>query len=131
MAVNYQICGALPVRSDFKHNHARQFAGSVANPADVYFATDTVTHSLVLRIRGALHPGQQQTVEDALEQFAHKWASAGAIFSRLRHGEPSFFPIGLAYHVDLLTELDYLHAQLGAMLERQALILERLHGSKQ
>ena len=125
MATNYEIRGALPVRADFKHIHAQQFAESIANPADVYFATDSVTHSLVLRIRGALHQSEQQSVEESLEQFARKWATAGAIFSRLRYGEPSFVPLGLASHADLLAELDDLHAQLNAVLERQAFILKR------
>jgi hypothetical protein len=125
MATNYEIRGALPVRADFKHIHAQQFAESIANPADVYFATDPVTHSLVLRIRGALHQSEQQSVEESLEQFARKWATAGAIFSRLRYGEPSFVPLGLASHADLLAELDDLHAQLNAVLERQAFILKR------
>ncbi|MDN7183905.1 hypothetical protein M0D69_39020 [Caballeronia sp. SEWSISQ10-4 2] len=125
MATNYEIRGALSVRADFKHIHAQQFAESIANPADVYFATDPVTHSLVLRIRGALHQSEQQSVEESLEQFARKWAMAGAIFSRLRYGEPSFVPLGLSHHVDLLAELDDLHAQLNATLERQAFILKR------
>jgi hypothetical protein len=125
MAANYEIRGALPVRADFKHIHAQQFAESIANPADVYFATDPVTHSLVLRIRGALHQSEQQSVEDALDQFVRRWASSGAIFSRLRYGEPSFVPLGLSHHVDLLAELDDLHVQLNAALERQAFILKR------
>lgn len=103
MAVSYQIRGQLPIRSNFKPNYARQVARSLA------------------------HSAQQQAIEDALGQFARNWASAGAIFNRLRHEEPLFFPIEPAYHVDLLAELDYLHAQLGAILGRQALILDRLH----
>ena len=131
MAANYEIRGALPVRADFKHLHAQQFAESIANPADVYFATDAVSHSLVLRITGALHQSEQQSLEDALEQFARKWASAGAIFSRLRYGEPSFIPLGLVRHVDLLTELDDLHKQLVAVVERQAFVLDQFRGHKQ
>jgi hypothetical protein len=131
MAANYEIRGALPVRADFKHLHAQQFAESIANPADVYFATDTVTHSLVLRIRGALHAAEQQSVEDILEQFACKWASAGAIFSRLRYGERSFVPLGPSHHVDLLAELDDLHKQLVAVLERQAFVLDQFRGIEQ
>jgi hypothetical protein len=125
MAVNYEIRGALPVRADFKHIHAQQFAESIARPAHVYFATDTVTHSLVLRVFGALQQDEQQSVEDALEQFAHRWACSGAIFSRIRYGEPSFVPLGLLHHVDLLAELDDLHKQLVAVLERQAFLLKR------
>ena len=131
MAANYEIRGALPVRADFKHLHAQQFAESIANRADVYFATDAVSHSLVLRITGALHQSEQQSLEDALEQFARKWASAGAIFSRLRYGEPSFIPLGLVRHVDLLTELDDLHKQLVAVVERQAFVLDQFRGHKQ
>lgn len=125
MSANYEIRGALPVHANFRHAHAQQFAESIARPAHVYFATDAVTHSLVLRICGALQQDEQQSVEDALEQFARRWASSGAIFSRLRYGEPSFVQLGLASHVDLLAELDDLHAQLSAVLERQAFILKR------
>jgi hypothetical protein len=125
MATNYEIRGALPVRADFKHIHAQQFVESIARPAHVYFATDALTHSLVLRVRCALQQDEQQSVEDALKQFAGRWASSGAIFSRLRYGEPSFVPLGLASHVDLLAELDDLHAQLNAVLERQAFILKQ------
>lgn len=105
MTVNYQIQGALPVRADFRHVHARKFAESIANPAEVYFATDDVTHSLVLRIRGALAADDEQAVEDALGRFASRWASAGAIFSRIRYGEPSFFALGPPDHVRLLARL--------------------------
>jgi hypothetical protein len=126
MSANYEIRGALPVRADFKHAHARQLAGTLANPADVYFATDAVTNSLVLRVRGALSEDEQHSVEDALAQFSRKWGAAGAIFSRQRYGEPSFVPLGLASHVDLLDELADLHVRLDALLARQATILARL-----
>jgi hypothetical protein len=126
MSANYEIRGTLPVRASFRHTHARQFAESLANPADVYFATDAVTHSLVIRVRGALSEEEQKSVEDALAQFSRKWGAAGAIFSRQRYGEPSFVPLGLASHVDLLDELADLHVQLDALLARQALILARL-----
>lgn len=125
MSANYEIRGALPVRADFKHAHARQLAETLANPADVYFATDAVTNSLVLRVRGALTEDDQHSVEDALAQFSRKWGAAGAIFSRQRYGEPSFVPLGLASHVDLLDELADLHVQLDALLARQAAILAR------
>jgi len=126
MSANYEIRGALPLRSSFKHAHARQLAESLANPADVYFATDDVTHSLVIRVRGALSEDEQQSVEDTLEQFSRDWAAAGAIFSRLRYGEPSFVTLGLASHVELLDDLMDLHAQLDALLARQAFILAQL-----
>jgi hypothetical protein len=125
VSANYEIRGALPVRSSFRHVHVRQLAESLANPADVYFATDAVTHSLVIRVRGALSEDEQQSVEDAIAQFSRKWGAAGAIFSRQRYGEPSFVPLGLASHVDLLDELAGLHVQLDALLARQAAILAR------
>ncbi|EIF28972.1 hypothetical protein BCh11DRAFT_04399 [Burkholderia sp. Ch1-1] len=125
MSANYEIRGALPVRAAFKHAHARQLAESLARPANVYFATDAVTRSLVIRVRGGLTGDEQQSVEDTLAQFARRWATAGAIFSRQRYGEPSFLALGLAYHVELLDELCDLHAQLDALLARQAAILAR------
>ncbi|KLU24903.1 hypothetical protein EOS_17540 [Caballeronia mineralivorans PML1(12)] len=125
MSANYEIRGALPVRASFRHAHVRQLTESLANPVDVYFATDAVTHSLVIRVRGALSEDEQQSVEDAIAQFSRKWGAAGAIFSRQRYGEPSFFPLGLASHVDLLDELADLHVQLDALLARQAAILAR------
>lgn len=51
--------------------------------------------------------------------------AAGEILSRQRYGEPSFFPLGLASHVDLLDELADLHVQLDALLANQAAILAR------
>jgi hypothetical protein len=131
MSANYEIHGALPVHANFRHAHAQQFAESLAKSACVYFATDAVTRSLVLRVRGTLQQDEQQSVEDSLEQFARKWASAGAMFSRLRYGELSFIPLGLAHHADLLAELDDLHAQLNAVLERKAFILGQLRSPGQ
>jgi hypothetical protein len=125
MPATYEIRGAVSVRDDFRHGHAQQFAESLANPADVYFATDAVTHSLVIRIRGVLSDDELESVEDALERFSQKWASAGAIFRRLRYGEPSFVPFGLARHVELLAELSDLQLQLEVFLQRQARLLER------
>ena len=84
-----------------------------------------MTRSLVIRVRGALTKDEQQSVEDALAQFSRKWGAAGAIFNRRRYGEPSFVPLGLASHVDLLDELADLHVQLDALLVRQAAILAR------
>lgn len=125
MSSNYEIRGALPVKAGFKHAHARQLAESLARPANVYFATDTVTRSLVIRVRGGLSGDEQQSVEDALARFSRRWGAAGAIFSRQRYGEPSFLALGLAAHVELLDELNDLHAQLDALLARQAQILAR------
>ena len=123
MSTNYEIRGALPVRAGFKHAHAQQLAESLAKPADVYFATDAVTHSLVIRVRGALSSDEQLSIEDTLARFSLKWAAAGAIFVRQRYGEPSFVAFGLTSHVELLDELADLHLQMGALLERHAFIL--------
>ncbi|WP_175962489.1 hypothetical protein [Burkholderia pyrrocinia] len=129
MTITYEICGALSVLDNFRHRHAQQFAESIANPADVYFATDAATHSLVIRIRGALTDSEAESVEDTLEEFSQKWARTGAIFQRVRYGVPSFFPVGLAEHVELLEELAYEHAQLEAFLLRQAMILDKFRQS--
>lgn len=126
MLPNYEIRGALPIRAGFRHAHAQQLAESLAKPADVYFATDAVTHSLVIRVRGVLSQDEQQLVEETLARFSQKWAAAGAIFSRQRYGEPSFVAFGLASHVELLDELADLHLQIGALLDRQAFILGQL-----
>ncbi|CAE6794718.1 hypothetical protein R75465_04663 [Paraburkholderia aspalathi] len=126
MSFNYEIRGALPVRASFRHVHAQQLAESLARPADVYFATDAVTRSLVIRVRGGLSPDEQRSVEETLARFSQKWAAAGAIFSRQRYGEPSFVAFGLASHVELLDELADLHLQMDALLERQAFILGHL-----
>lgn len=125
MSSTYEICGTLSVLDNFRHHHGQQFAESIANPADVYFATDAVTHSFMTRIRGALTDDEAESVEGTLEEFSQKWARTGAIFRRVRYGEPSFVPIGLAEHVGLLEELAYEHLQLEAFLRRQAHILER------
>lgn len=126
MVANYEIRGALPVRSGFRHAHAQQLAESLAKPADVYFATNAVTHSLVIRVRGALSQDEQQSVEETLARFSQKWAAAGAIFSRQRYGEPSFVAFGLSSHVELLDELADLRLQMDAVLDRQAFILGQL-----
>ena len=77
MATNYEIRGALPVRADFKHIHAQQFVESIARPAHVYFATDALTHSLVLRVRGALVPGAAQHLGE-LRAHPHGRGEGGA-----------------------------------------------------
>jgi hypothetical protein len=122
----YEICGAMPVRSEFRHADAARLAERLANPAHVYFATDAVTHTLLLRVSGRLSETEQSETEDTLSQFAQKWARAGAVFSRNLYGELSFLPIGLERHVELLTELDDLDRQVRAMRARQAWILARL-----
>ncbi|MFT4509856.1 hypothetical protein [Caballeronia sp. 15711] len=126
MVANYEIRGTLPVRACFKHAHAQQLAESLAKPADVYFATDAVTHSLVIRVRGALSPDEQQSIEDTLARFSQKWAAAGAIFIRQRYGEASFVTFGLSAHVDLLDELADLRLRLEALLGRHAFVLGQL-----
>ncbi|WP_244137346.1 hypothetical protein [Burkholderia pyrrocinia] len=72
MPFTYEICGALSVLDNFRHYCARQFAQTIAAPADIYFATDAVTHSLVIRIRGALTDDEAEAVEDAVEEFSQK-----------------------------------------------------------
>ncbi|MBN3808153.1 hypothetical protein [Paraburkholderia sp. Ac-20347] len=125
MTFNYEIRGALPVRSGFKHAHAQRLAESLAKPAEVYFATDTVTPSLVIRVRGGLSPDEQQSVEDTLARFSHEWAAAGAVFIRQRYGEPSFVALGPAPSAHLLDELADLRLQLDSLLQRQFFILRQ------
>jgi hypothetical protein len=126
MSFNYEIRGALSVRASFKHAHAQQLAESLAKPANVYFATDTVTRSLVIRVRGGLSRDEQQSVEHTLAQFFRKWAAAGATFSRQRYGEPSFVAFGLTAHAELLEELTDLRLQMDALLNRQGFVLGKL-----
>ena len=125
MSLTYEICGSLSVRDNFRHYHAQQFARSIAEPADIYFATDTVTRSLVIRIRGALTDDETKSVDSALEQFSQKWAQTGAIFRRVRYGEVSFVPVGFAWHAELLQKLIDEQTRLEALLQRQARILEK------
>lgn len=122
----YEICGALPVRSKFRHGDAVRLAESLAKPAHVYFATDAVTHTLVIRVSGRLAGTDQLAIENALNQFSRKWARAGAVFSRNVYGESSFLTMGLEHHVDLLTELDDLDQQMRALRSRQGWILAQL-----
>jgi hypothetical protein len=122
----YEICGALPVHPQFRHAHAVRLVEGLANPAHVYFATDAITHTLVLRVSGRLSETEQSEVEDALTRFSDKWARAGAVFSRNLYGALSFVAMGLERHVELLTELDDLDQQVRAMRARQAWILARL-----
>lgn len=125
MTITYAISGALPVLDNFRHYHARQFAQTIAEPADIYFATDAVTRSLVIRIRGALTDDETKSVDGALEQFSQKWAQTGAIFRRVRYGEVSFVPVGFALHTELLQKLIDEQTLLEALLQRQARILEK------
>ena len=122
----YEICGALPVRSRFRHADAVRLAESLAKPAHVYFATDAVTHTLVIRVSGHLSESEQSAVENTLREFSGKWASAGAVFSRNLYGESSFLTMGLERHVELLTELDDLDQQMHALRSRQGWILAQL-----
>lgn len=125
MVANYEIRGALPVRSGFKHAHAQRLAESLAKPAEVYFATDAVTPSLVIRVRGGLSTDEQQSVEDTLARFSREWAAAGTIFIRQRYGEPSFVALGPAPTTALLDELADLRLQLDGLLQRQFFILRQ------
>ncbi|MDN7184678.1 hypothetical protein M0D69_43040 [Caballeronia sp. SEWSISQ10-4 2] len=126
MPGTYEIYGALPVQSRFRHADAVRLAESLAKPAHVYFATDSVTHTLVIRVSGHLSETEQSAVENTLGQFSNKWARAGAVFSRNLYGDLSFLAIGLERHVELLTELDDLDQQIRAIRARQAWILARL-----
>jgi hypothetical protein len=126
MPVHYEICGALPVQPRFRHADAVRLAESLARPAHVYFATDAVTHTLVIRVSGHLSGSEQSAVENALGQFSTKWARAGAVFSRNRYGESSFLPMGLKRHIELFTELGDLDRQMRALRARQVWILEQL-----
>lgn len=128
MLFTYEICGALSVLDNFRHWHAQQFANTVGT-SDVYFATDAVTHSLTIRIRGALTDDEVESVEDSLKELSQKWARAGAIFQRVRYGEPSFVPIGLIEHVELLDELADEQTQLAAILQRRSQVLEKFRGT--
>ncbi len=122
----YEICGALPVHSRFRHVDAVRLAESLAKPAHVYFATDAITHTLVIRVSGRLAETEQLAVETELDQFSRKWARAGALFSRNLYGEQSFRPMGLERHVELLAELDDLDQQVHALRARQTWILAQL-----
>jgi hypothetical protein len=126
MSVHYEICGAMPVRAQFRHADAVRLAESLANPAHVYFAIDAVTHTLVIRVSGRLSVSEQAAVENALRQFSSQWARAGAVFSRNVYGEMSFLPIGLQRHVELVAELDDLNQQVRALWARQAWLLAQM-----
>lgn len=123
MSLHYEICGAMSVRSQFRHSDAVRLAESLADPANVYFATDEVTHTLIIRVSGRLSENEQAAVENALSQFSSKWARAAAIFIRNLYGEQSFLPIGLERHVELLGELDDLDHQVRALRTQQAWLL--------
>lgn len=130
MASNYEIRGCLSVRPGFKHAQAQKLAESLAKPADVYFATDAVTHSLVIRVRGGLSLEEQESVESTLTRFSQKWATAGAIFLRQRYGDPSFVVLGFAPHVEMLEELADLRLQLEALISRQTYILRQFESNR-
>ncbi|QVN19388.1 hypothetical protein [Burkholderia pyrrocinia] len=100
---NYILRGALPVRAQFRHAHAENLANRLTEHVnvDVYFATDTVAHCLVICLTGALLPNEWLAVETVLADFAQKHASAAAIFTRNWAGDVSFLPLGLDRHIDL------------------------------
>ncbi|PXX39411.1 MULTISPECIES: hypothetical protein [Burkholderia] len=105
MTITYEICGALSVLDNFRHRHAQQFAESIANPADVYFATDAATHSLVIRIRGALTDSEAESVEDTLEEFSQKWARTGAYSGACDTACRRFFQSALSNTLNYLRNL--------------------------
>ncbi|RBB39261.1 hypothetical protein DPV79_15630 [Burkholderia reimsis] len=100
---NYILRGALPVGAHFRHAHAENLASKLTEQVnvDVYFATDTVAHCLVICITGGLLPNAWLAVEKVLADFAQKHASAAAIFTRNWAGDVSFLPLGLDRHIDL------------------------------
>ncbi|WP_156440197.1 hypothetical protein [Burkholderia sp. MSMB1459WGS] len=105
MSFTYEISGALPVLNGFRHIHARNFARCIAPPARIYFAVDTITRSLLIRIRGALGDDEVEAIEDTLKEFSQKWARSGAVFGRGRYGEASIVLLGPPEHIKSLTEL--------------------------
>jgi hypothetical protein len=126
MCMYYEIYGALPVRPRFRHADAVSLAKSLAKPAHVYFATDAVTHTLVIRVSGRLCANERSAVENTPSLFSAKWARAGAVFSRNVYGELSFLALGPKRHVELFTEFHNFDQQMRALLARQARILGQL-----
>jgi len=102
MPSTYEICGALPVVGSFRRNHAQQFAQSLSASATVYCVTDAVTHSVMIRLRGALTDQEVASIEGKLKEFSLKWARTSAVFSRIRFGEQSLMPLAPGRHVERL-----------------------------
>ena len=74
MTSTYEICGALSVVGSFRRNHAQQFAERLPASATVYCVTDAVTHSVMIRVRGALTDQEVTSIEGDLKEFSQKWA---------------------------------------------------------
>ncbi|HDR9882092.1 hypothetical protein DF146_15450 [Burkholderia cenocepacia] len=102
MTSTYEICGALSVVGHFRRNHAQQFAQSLPASATVYCVTDAVTHSVMIRLRGALTDQEVTSVEGKLKEFSQKWARTAAVFSRIRFGERSLMSLAPGRHVERL-----------------------------
>ncbi|MDF3080680.1 hypothetical protein [Burkholderia sola] len=100
MTSTYEICGALSVVGSFRRNHAQQFAQSLPASATVYCVTDAVTHSVMIRLRGALTDQEVASIEGKLKEFSQKWARTAAVFSRIRFGEQSLMPLAPGRHID-------------------------------
>lgn len=73
MTSTYEICGALSVVGSFRRNHAQQFAERLPASATVYCVTDAVTHSVMIRVRGALTDQEVTSIEGDLKEFSQKW----------------------------------------------------------
>ncbi|VWD62527.1 hypothetical protein [Burkholderia contaminans] len=104
MTSTYEICGALSVVGGFRRNHAQQFAQSLPASATVYCVTDAVTHSVMIRVRGALTDQEVTCIEGDLKEFSQKWARTAAVFSRIRFGEQSLMPLAPGRHVERLQD---------------------------
>ena len=72
MTSTYEICGALSVVGSFRRNHAQQFAERLPASATVYCVTDAVTHSVMIRVRGALTDQEVTSIEGDLKEFSQK-----------------------------------------------------------
>ena len=70
MTSTYEICGALSVVGSFRRNHAQQFAERLPASATVYCVTDAVTHSVMIRVRGALTDQEVTSIEGDLKEFS-------------------------------------------------------------
>ncbi|MDN7535020.1 MULTISPECIES: hypothetical protein [Burkholderia cepacia complex] len=104
MTSTYEICGALSVVRSFRRNHAQQFAQSLPASVTVYCVTDAVTHSVMIRLRGALTDQEVASIEGKLKEFSQKWARTAAVFSRIRFGEQSLMPLTPGRQVEQLQD---------------------------
>ena len=104
MTSTYEICGALSVVRSCRRNHAQQFAQSLPASVTVYCVTDAVTHSVMIRLRGALTDQEVASIEGKLKEFSQKWARTAAVFSRIRFGEQSLMPLTPGRQVEQLQD---------------------------